>query len=40
VYKILVIIQEDIADTVAKTVGSEVGIVFTHLTAESRLNQT
>ena len=32
----IVTIQEDIADTVAKTVGSEVGIVFTHLTEESR----
>jgi TolB-like protein len=35
--KNLVTVQEDIADTVAKTVGSEVGIVFTHLTEESRL---
>jgi TolB-like protein len=34
--KNLVTVQEDIADTVAKTVGSEVGIVFTHLTKESR----
>ena len=34
--KNLVTVQEDIADTVAKTVGSEVGIVFTHLREESR----
>ena len=34
--KNLVTVQEDIADTVAKTLGSEVGIVFTHLTEESR----
>jgi len=34
--KNLITVQEDIADTVAKTVGSEVGIVFTHLTEESR----
>ena len=33
----IVFIQEEIADTVAKTVGSEVGIVFTHLTKESSL---
>jgi TolB-like protein len=33
----IVFIQEDIAETVAKTIGSEVGIVFTHLTEESRL---
>jgi TolB-like protein len=32
----LIIVQEDIADTIAKTVGSEVGIIFSQLSAESR----
>jgi len=32
----LTIIQEDIADTIAKTVGSEVGIVLSQLSEESR----